>query len=182
MDERFRDKRLWVGLGALAILFFCVAMCGLSSMATFLMRDGISQPPAVYPQPPAADTDIAPQPPTHGYAPYGAWRPAGSGFLGTLFRLMLFGVMLLVAIGLLKRVFWGRHYCGYHHWGRHARMPHPPHRPKPPSGVDCRCGPHRKWGPWPWAAPGEAGSQEPGTTSSAEETESGETTYTGPQE
>ena len=34
MDERFRGKELWIGLGALGIVFLCVMLCGMGAFLT----------------------------------------------------------------------------------------------------------------------------------------------------
>ena len=175
MDERLRGKGIWVGLGVLAIVFLCIMMCGMSAMFA-------GPRSAVYVQPLVAEESSAPppQPPAlHGYGPsgsgrYGALGPFGFffGIIGAIFRLALFGLLLLLGMGLLKRIFFGRR-C----WG-------PPPGWRPPGGKEVdekayatwgprawhRC--HRRWGPPPWwEAPSEPDTEddEPGEQYGVEE-------------
>ena len=176
MDEHFRRKGLWIGLGALAIVFLCMMMCGFGA----LMRT--SRGP-VYVQPPVAEEGAAPPPQAYyGYGPSsmgrtGAHGPFGFffGFIGGLFKLAFFGLLLLLGIGLIKRIFWGRR-C----WG-------PPPGWKPPDGAQnaghtkAGWGPqgwhhHRHWGPPPpWWTP-------PETDAEQDESDSDDPVYSGPQE
>lgn len=175
MDERFRGKGLWVGLGVLAIIFLCVMMCGVGAMFA-------GPRSAVYVQPPVAEEGVtAPPPPPafYGHGPAGVSRygavggPFGFilGAIGALFKLAFFGLLLLLGLGLAKRLFFG-HRC----WG-----PPPGWRPPPgwkqPEGKEgegrsyATWGPrgwhrhHKHWGPPPWwEAPSEpdAEDDEPG--------------------
>jgi hypothetical protein len=139
VDERFRGKGIWVGLGALAIVFLCVMMCGMvASLA--------GPRSAVYVQPPVAEQSGAVPPPAiYGYGPGGISRtgavgPFGFvlGAIGALFKLAFLGLLLLLGLGLVRRVFWG-HHC----WG-----PPPGWRPPmPPQGGNAASAP---WGPWGW--------------------------------
>ena len=156
MDERFRGKGLWIGLGATAIVFLClmlcIMLCGLGAMFT-----GPSS--QVYVQPPATQEGNAPPPPpaVYGQGPAGMGRhgivgPFGFflGAIGALFKLGFMGLLLLLGLGLVRRIFVG-HRC----WG-------PPPGWKSPDGQEgegrsyATWGPrfwrhhHRHWGPPPW--------------------------------
>jgi len=174
MDERFRGKGLWVGLGAMAIVFLCMMLCGMGAM----FAGPRSQ---VYVQPPTAEESGAPPPlpAFHGRGPtslgrYGAVGPLGFifGAIGALFKLAFMGLLLLLGLGLVVRIFrW--HRC----WG-------PPPGWKPPEGKESEgksyaaWGPrawhhhHKHWGPPPWwdAEPeADAESDEPGEQYGVEE-------------
>jgi hypothetical protein len=178
MDERFRDKRLWIGLGGLAIIFLCIAMCGLAPMAMFTLRQVPAYAPLPYTQPPAAEDGAVSPPAYYGYSPFGGGRHAGFSPLGFIASLFLAGLFALLLLGLLKRVLWGG-WCGgphrrrgFHHW----------HRPVAPEDKEWRGGAHAAWGPpWGWHGPGqdaEAGTDQPDEPAHQDD----ETPYTGPQE
>ena len=174
MDERFRGKGLLIGLGAMAIVFLCILLCGMGAM----FAGPRSQ---VYVQPPVAQESSAPPPPPalYGHGPagvgrYGVAGPLGFifGAIGALFKLAFLGLLLLLGLGLVKRFFFG-HRC----WG-------PPPGWKPPEAQEgegkayAAWGPrawhryHRHWGPPPWwAAPSEpdAEGDEPGEQYRVEE-------------
>lgn len=174
MDERFRGKGIWVGLGVLAIIFLCIMMCGLGAMFA-------GPRSAVYVQPPVAEEGVAAPPPpaAYGYGPagvghYGTVGPFGFvfGAVGALFKLAFFGLLLLLGLGLVKRLFFGRR-C----WG-------PPYGWKPPEGKEAEGKPYASWEPrswhrrhrhWPpppwWEAPSgpEAEDDEPGEQYGVEE-------------
>jgi hypothetical protein len=176
MDERFRGNRLWIGLGALAIIFLCVALCGFGAMASMFMRSDIGYAPAPYVQPPAGEEGVVP-PPTYyqDHSPLGMGRYGNtglfgfvSGAIGLLFRLVFFGLLLLLLLGLVKRLFWGPR----HHWACYPG--------RPPKGKEWKGRPHPGWGPWAWhghGAPWEA-EDEVGT----QEGEPDPDEYSGPQE
>lgn len=145
MDERFRGKGVWIGLGALAIIFLCLMLCGLGTMAMF----ATSRDP-VYVQPPAGEGGVAPPPAQYSPGPWGMARHGGFGpfgiisfGLGMLFKLLFFGLFLFLLLGLVKRLFWGHRRGGLHHWG------------KPPQGKGWKDHPHAAWGPWAWRCWGE---------------------------
>jgi hypothetical protein len=139
MDERFRRKGLWLGLGAVAIIFMCLMLCGLGTMAMFTTRSG-----PVYVPPAPGEEGAAPPQVYQGHAPRGMGHHGGGGILGFVFRgiglvfmLVFSGLLLLLLFGLIKRVFWG-----HRHWG-------PPHRCGP-KGKEWKGRPHAARGPWPW--------------------------------
>jgi hypothetical protein len=184
MDERFRGKELWIGLGALGIVFLCVMLCGMGAFMTLVSRPGPVHMPVPQVQPPTGDGSVAPPPATYyGYGPMGAPRFGGFSFIGGLFRLAFAGLLLLMFIGLIKRIFWGRRRWGYHHCGPGGKMhgPWSPHyKGGPPGGKEWKGKPHAGWGPWGWH---EAYDQpEEGATDAQADTPAEETEYTGPQE
>jgi hypothetical protein len=127
VDERFRGKGVWIGLGALGIIFLCLMLCGMGAM--FAGPRG-----AVYVQPPAGGEGPVAPPVYHGYGPFG-FILAGVGFL---FKLAFFGLLLLLGLGLVKRILWG-HRC----WG-----PAPGWKsPESPQGEGNA---YAAWGPWAW--------------------------------
>ena len=143
MDERLRGKGIWVGLGVLAIVFLCIMMCGMGAMFA-------GPRSAVYVQPPVTGEDVgAPPPPAFygsgsaGMGHYGAVGPFGFIFvvMGAIFRLAFFGLLLLLGLGLLKRLFFGRR-C----WG-------PPPGWRPPGDKEGAGKTYAAWGPRAWPVP-----------------------------
>ena len=132
MDERFRSSRLWIILGALGILFLCLMLCGLVTMAFGVMRSG-----PVYGTIPQAPGAEGPAPPQLYYGP-GAGGPLGfvAQGVGTLIRLAFLGLLVLLFIGLIRRLFWGPRHCRFGSWGR------------PPEGQEWKGNTHPGWGPW----------------------------------
>ena len=164
MDERFQGKGLWIGLGALAIIFLCLMLCGMAAM--FAGPRG-----AVYVQPqrhsggahtmaPGGEGAVAP-PVYHGYGPFG-FILAGVGFL---FKLAFFGLLLLLGLGLVKRILWGPR-C----WGPAPgwRSPAGPEGEGNAYATPPAVAPwawhhhhHRKhWGPPPWWGPPPEAAEE----------------------
>lgn len=147
MDERFRGRGIWVAAGGLAIIFLCLMLCAMGAMATMFLRQGPAY--GVVPQiqaPAGEDGGVAP-PITYGPvvgrpAGYGPFGLIGAG-IGLLFRLAFFGLLLLLLLGLVRRLFWGPR-----HW-------HHRHPGKPPKGK-----PYPGWGPWAWHCHGEVGDEE----------------------
>jgi hypothetical protein len=148
MDKEFRQRRTWLIVGVAAIIFLCLAVLGMGAMAAVLGRSGIvgagplaemerGVPPQVY----------------HGFGGIGRHGGVGVfgllGFgLGLLFKFVFFGLLLLLLIGLIRRLFWGPR-----HW--HPRYMGPHHRGKPPKGAEWKHRPHA-WGPpWTWHGHGE---------------------------
>jgi hypothetical protein len=177
MDERFRDKRHWIGLGALVLIFSCVALCALGAMGMVGMSMMRSEP--AYVQPPAGEEGAVPPQTYYGHGPLGRFGSAGPfGLLGSgihlIFKLLLFGLLVMLLIGLVKHLFWG------HRWGWAAYRGQPPKSGKAESKPGT-WGPwawhhHRKhWGPPPWWPEPEAGGEE-------SETDAEDPEYTGPQE
>ncbi|MGD2206601.1 MAG: hypothetical protein PVH17_07470 [Anaerolineae bacterium] len=179
MEKRFRGRGLWIGLAVLGILFLCFAMFGAGAMM-FTARSG-----TVYMQPPAGEEAVAPPAPYYGHGPlgrHGGWGPFGIiGFgIGLIFKLLFFGLLLVLLLGLVKRIFLGpRHWGWAPHWGR------------PPKGKEGEDKPHEAWGPraWHrhfahWGPPGSSACWGPEAKVSAEEGESddAESEYSGPQE
>jgi hypothetical protein len=177
MDERFRGKVHWVALGVAAIVFLCVMLCALGVFSMLLIRSD-----AVYVQPSTGEEGAAPP---ASYGPFQAghyahWEPFGiiGAGLSLAFKLLLFGLLLLLFFGLFKRLLWGhRYWC-------------PPYWSKPPKGQEGEGKPGSAWGPWTWhhhhhrphwgPPPGWAPRSEP--VGDESEPDSQESTYTGPQE
>ena len=139
MDERFRGKTLWIGLGALAIVFMCLMLCGLVTMAMFTTRSG-----PVYLPPASGEEGATPPQVYHGNAPWSMGLHGGGGILGMAFRgiglifmLGFAGLLVLLFAGLIRRVSWAHRY-----WG-------PPHR-FTPKGRERKDSPHAARGPWLW--------------------------------
>ena len=138
MDERFRGKGLWIGLGALAIIFLCIMLCGMGAM----FAGPRSQ---VYVQPPVGEEGVAPPPAYYGFGPLGTGRHSVAGpfafvfgAIGFAFKLAFFGLLMVLLIGLVRRIWWG-HHC----WA-------PPRNWVPPEGEE---GEGHFWsgrGPWAW--------------------------------
>lgn len=185
MDKHFRGKGLWIGLAVLGVLFLCFAMFGAGAM----MLTARSGP--VYVQPPAGAEGAVPPTQYYGHGPMGMGHGGAGLFgivgmgIGFLFKLLFFGLLLLLGLGLVRRLFWDRRHWAYRHWG----PPCPPGtQPKGKAGEDD---PHAGWGPPPWHRHGKhwgpppwwGAGAEPDEPEAAEDTEDTEDTeYTGPQE
>ena len=145
MDKHFRGKGLWIGIAALGIVFLCLLVFGAMAMM-FTVRSG-----PVYVQPPTGAEGAVPPTQYYGHGPLGMGGHRGVGLfgiigagIGLIFKLLFFGLLLLLGLGLVKRFFWGRHHWAYRHWG----PPCPPGTtPKGKAGEDD---PHAGWGPPPW--------------------------------
>lgn len=197
MDEKFRRNRHWFGLGALLIIFLCVALCGLGAMATMFTRSAPGYGAMPYVQPPAGEEGapsvdgVAPPPTYYGHGPLGMGRAGHTGPFGFLFgavgfllKLAFLGLLMLLLLGLAKWLFWGGRHWGHGHWG----PPCPPGKPwkgkkgEGESEDDAEWGPQawrrhfKHWGPPPWWGPeAEQAGQE-------DEPDTAESDYTGPQE
>jgi hypothetical protein len=133
MEERFSGRKLWFGLGALALIFLCLMVCGLAVLALAPVHLGPAYGVAPYVQPPAAGGGAAPVP-VYQYS-LGPLGILAAG-VGLIFKLIFFGLLLLLVFGLVRRLFWRRWF-----W-------YPPYRGTPPEGQEGEgAGP---WGPWYW--------------------------------
>ena len=147
MDKRFGGQRGWIALGVAAIVFLCVMMCAGGALLTMLMHSSPAYPPQV--QAPAGEDGAAPPASYYdgplGRGRHGGWGPLGiiGAGIGLLFKLLFFGLILLLVFGLVKRLFWG-----HRHWGPH-------YRGKPPEGKEWTDKPHGWWGPWAWHCHGK---------------------------
>jgi len=186
MDEFYKRNKVWIGVGALAlILLLGMMVCALGAMGVMFARSGQTHGPVPYVQPPAAEEGAVPLAPQHNYGPgplaggrYSHAGPFGffSGVLGFLFKLAFFGLLLLLFLGLVKRIFWGPGPWSPNAWGpghtaRRSPAGHWPGRP------------HPMWGPWaghdssaPWEADEEPSAAE------ADPADSQGSEYSGPQE
>jgi hypothetical protein len=185
MDEKFRGKGMWIGLGAVAIVFLCLMLIGFAAVAAFAPHLGPIYGVAPQVQPPAGSEGGAVPAPYYGYAPlrggagFGLFGILGFG-IGLIFKLLFFGLLLLLFFRLIRHLLWGPRHWGYRHWG-------PCWGAKPPEGKEgqgpsgATPGPwawphHRHWGPPPWWAPESGPAPETGKPDTAE------SEYTGPQE
>jgi hypothetical protein len=146
MDERLGRKKVWIAGGGLAILFLCVLACGLMFMAFAVTHAGSAYGVVPYVQPPAGEESGEAAPPIqYGYGPFGMGRHSGFGPMGFLsfgiglvFKLLLFGLLFLLLLGLIKRIAWG--HLAWHHMYRYG----------PPKGKEGEGKPQAAWGPWAW--------------------------------
>lgn len=136
MDERFRSSRLWIILGALGVLFLCLMLCGLVTMAFGVMRFGPAY--GAIPQAPPAPGAEGATPPQVYYSPWAVSGPVGfvAQGVGLLLKLAFVGLFVLLFIGLIRRLLWGPRRCGPGYWGR------------PPAGHHWKGKTHPGWGPW----------------------------------
>jgi hypothetical protein len=77
MDERFRGKGIWIGLGALVIIFLCLMMCGFGAMVTMATRSSSAYGVVPQVQPPTAEEASAAPPAYYGHGPVGMGRHGG---------------------------------------------------------------------------------------------------------
>jgi hypothetical protein len=187
MDERFRDKRIWAIAGVVGIIFLCLMLCGMGAMATMFMRSSTGF--ATVPQIPALPAEGAAAPPQVYHGPGGAGPFGGGGLfgfltfgIGMLFKLLFLGLILLLVVGLVRRLFWGPRYWGPHRrWARY----HGPHKPgagppghRPPGGKEWKDKAHA-WGPWAWHWCGEPWEEGDEPTGEEGEPDESEPTYEG---
>ena len=115
-------------------------------MSMLMMRSVPAYGPAPQIQAPAGeDGAAAPQSHYYGHGPLGMGRHGGFGPFGILgfgiglvFRLLFFGLLLVLLLGLIRRFFWGPR-----HW-RHA------YPGGPPKGKKWKGTHHHPRGPWAW--------------------------------
>lgn len=160
MDERFQGRRIWIIFGALGILFLCLALCGLVTMASVAVRSGPVY--GIVPQAPAAPGAEGAVPPQVYYGPWSAGGPLGfvAQAVGLSFKLMFVGLLVLLFIGLIRRLLWGPRHCPPHYWSR------------PPEGTSWEGKAHPGWGPWArhWhGRPPQNRSEPPGSADHSED-------------
>jgi hypothetical protein len=148
MDERFRGKGLWIGLGALALIGLCAVLC-LAAAAFFALHPGQAHRVALDVQPTAVQEGGA-VPSTYYGPAWGMDRPRGFGPVRLFFRaglcilpLLFLGLSFVVVICLARRRCWG-----HGHWG-------PPPGTQPPEGQN-------RGGPWAWHHHGHPWGPPPG--------------------
>ena len=148
MEPRFGRKRLWIGLGALGLVFLCLVACGLLTLVGLVPRPTAlgPQPGTAFEQPQGSEDGAVPPAQAYGYGrPAVGWFPGG-GLLGLmaygisfLFKLAFWGLLLMLLLGLVRRLFWGpRHWCrpgSHEHWKEH---PHAGWRDWHPHGAHAR--------------------------------------------
>ncbi len=187
MDERFRGKGLWIGLGALAVVFLCLMLIGFAAMATLAPRLAPAYGAVPQVQPPAGTEGGAVPAPYYGYAPLrghlggGLFGVIGFG-IGLLFKFLFFGLLLLLLFRLVRHLFWGPRHWGYRHcgpyWGGKPPAGEEGEKPTgPPWGPRAWHHHPKGWGPPPWWA----AKDEP-APGAQDEPDTAESEYTGPQE
>lgn len=151
MDKVLRRKGLWIGLGVMGLIFLCVTLCALGPLLMLLPGQAVRYAPAPYVQPPSAQEE-APQiyqgPVTGRYVPAGPLGIVGHAFR-LLFKLLFFGLLLVLGLRLIRRVCWGPRHWYAPYWGPYYGG-RPPNTPTPgaPEGDEG----HTGWGPPPpWA-------------------------------
>ncbi len=172
MEKHLRGKGLWIGLGVLGVLFLCLLVFGAGTM----MFAGRSAPVYVQPAPGAEGAAPLPQG-YYGHGPMGLGRHGGFGLfgiigfgLGLIFKLLFFGLLALLLLGLVRRFFWGHRHPAWMHYG------------KPPKGEKWEGKPHA-WGPpWAWHHHGGPCGPQAEAEAEADESDDSESAYTGPQE
>ncbi len=177
MDERFRGKGIWIGLGALAIIFLCLMMCGFGAMVTMATRSSSAYGVVPQMQPPIAEEASAPPPAYYGHGPVGMGRHGGFGpirfvFLGggLLFTLLFFGFLLFLFVGAARHFRWGHRSWGPPFWG------------KPPEGEEGEGNAHAACGPWGWARYHGHWGPPPEPTDKEDDPDTPDSEYSGPQE
>jgi hypothetical protein len=186
MDERFKGKRMWLGFGALAVIFLCVMLCAFGAIATMFTRHTPLYGQVPYVQAPAGEEGAAPPATYHGpvgvrgHDNFGPLGLIGAG-LGLIAKLLFFGLLLALLFGLVRHLFWGRRWR-YGHWG-------PPCPPGvPPTGDQGADAPPAGWGPPAWHHHGKHWGpppwwrQEAGQAPEQDKPDAAEPDYTGPQE
>ncbi|MBN1136082.1 MAG: hypothetical protein JXM73_05830 [Anaerolineae bacterium] len=137
MNEHFRGKRLWIVLGALALVGLCLMLC-LVAAAFAALHPGQSHRVVLDVQPTAVQEGDAAALTYQGPFGWGMDRPRSFGLVRRLFRvglctlpLLFLGLILFLAFILVRRRCWGREY-----WGA-------PPGSRPPEGEN-------RGGPWAW--------------------------------
>jgi hypothetical protein len=189
MDKHFGRKGMWFALGALALVFMCILLCGAAA-TVFAPRGG-----GGWVQAPAVEDGAVP--PAVVYHGHGGWGPLGilGAGLGLLFKLAFFGLLIVLLLRLVRRLFWGGwHTCPppwYGPWqgasqgasGGEGEAPAPGAGWGPPPWKHhaWRHHRHHRWGPPPWWGPQPPG-QAPEREAGEEEPQAPDSEYTGPME
>jgi hypothetical protein len=168
MDEYFVKRKGWIGLVALAIVFLCVMMCGLSALAMLTTRSGPVYGVVPQVQAPTGEEGAAPPAAYYHAGPLGLGRHGAFSPFGFLFKLLFGGLILILLFGLVLRLFWGPR-----HWVQQPRG-------KPPKGWKGR--PHGMWGPWAWHHHGGPCGPEVAPAGDESEPDATASEYSGPQE
>jgi len=137
VNEQLRGKRLWIVLGALALVGLCLVLC-LGAAAFFALHPGQGHRVALDAPSTAVQEGGAATPTYQGPFGWGMDRPRGFGPVRLLFRaglcalpLLFFGLILFMVVCLARRRYWG-----HGHWG-------------PPPGAQAPEG-GKRGGPWAW--------------------------------
>ena len=98
--------------------------------------------------------------------------------ISLLFKLLFFGLLLMLVLGLVKRFFWGRRHWAHHPWG----PPCPPGMAT--QGKAGEDDPHAGWEPPFWHRHGKHWGPPPWWNAEAEPDKPADedAAYTGPQE
>ncbi len=127
MDEKsgggFKRRKLWVGIGVLAVILLCLAVCGSSVLFFGTARPGTGHRAFGGEHPP----------------PVGRFAGWGLIGIGLAIKLLFGGLLLLLLFYVLRRVCWGHHPRGPHPWGR------------PPAGTGEGVDPRNAWGSGDWS-------------------------------
>lgn len=189
MDKYFGRKGMWIVLGVLALLFLCIVAGCLGTATLFAPRQG-----GVWMQAPASEDGAAP--PMAFYPAHGRWGPLGivGAGLGLVFKLLFFGLLVLLLLKLVGRVIFGHchPYRGYWYgpWrtapqggpeGEAAPEADAAWGPSPWRRHAWRHHPHR-WGPPPWWGPRPQARPAPEAGAGEEASDRPDSGYTGPQE
>ena len=158
MNESFRGKRLWIVLGALALIGLCLVLC-LGAVAFFAMHSGQAHRVALDAQPTAVQEGGVVAPTYHGPFGWGMDRSRGFGPVRLLFKaglctlpLLFLGLIFVVVVCFARRRCWG-----HGHWG-------PPSGAQPPEGEN-------RGGPWAWHHHGHPWGPPPGPAPVGEQDE-----------
>jgi hypothetical protein len=156
MDRHFGRRGMWLALGVLALVFLCTMTC-IGAAALLSPRGG-----GVWVQAPAGEGSA--MPPAVYYPGHGIWTSLGAG-VGLLFKLLFFGLLILLLLKLVGRLFWCRWHAvppyGYGPWGSTpqgapeggAEGSDPGTGGEPPAWARPVWRHHRHrhpWGPPPW--------------------------------
>jgi len=147
MEERFGGKRLWMGLGALGLVFLCLMACGLLTLAALLPRPAVIVPQSgtTVGQPAASEDGAASQAQDYAHGrPAAGWFSGGGPLsflaygISLIFKVAFWGLLLMLLLGFFRRLFcWPRYWCrpgwdeGWQdrpHGGWRAWHPHGMHR------------------------------------------------------
>jgi hypothetical protein len=174
MDERFRGKGIWIVGGVFALVFLCLVLCGLGAMVTTALRPGPVYEIMPQVQPPTGQEGVVPPPAYYGPGSVGrhtGFGPFGFilGGIGLLFKLLFLGLLLLLLVGLIRRLFWGPRHWHHRPWG-------PYHPGKPPAAEEWRRKPHA-WGPWAWHGCGAPWDEEAEPTSQEGDVDAADPAY-----
>jgi hypothetical protein len=190
MERHFDRRGKWFALGLLALVFLCIVAC-IGAATLHALR-----PAGIWMQPPAVEGGAVP--PTVYYPAYGIGAFLG-GAIGLLSKLVFFGLLAVLFLKLVGRLFWGRWHYAYGPWrcAPEGAAEGEAEAAEPAVGWGARVGKRRtwrhhrhahSWGPPPWWGPqppsgSEAQAQPEAQAESGEDEPDGPAgEYTGPME